>query len=392
LPVIDAQRCLGCNACVDACPYDALEVRRYVAVLSRPDACCGAGPCLPSCPNGSLSLVEGDAPSLGPRLSPELEALERPGLFLAGDITGGTLIRNALRQGVAVARTVAGRLGGGKVASSRRAPGLWDLVVIGAGPAGLAAGLTASSLGLSVLVLDQAGIAASIRRFSREKLVLDTPHADDEQLPLFVGDAKKEELIERWLLRVRQARLEVREDARVLGLAPRTDGEPFAVSTELADGTPAVYRARQVLLAAGNRGSPRLLDAPVPEVAAPRVHYELSDARAFAGRRTVVVGLGDVAMETALALAAQPGCAVTVVHRGAAFRRGSQRNIDAVSALVAKGRVSLLLGARVTRVDPASIELDTGSRRTSLAYDALFVHLGNVRSSALLEACGLSRT
>src|SRR6185295_10755779 len=79
LPVIDAARCLGCSACVDACPYDALAVKRYVAVLARPEACCGAGPCQEACPNGSLSLVQGDAPVRGPRLSAELEALDRPG-------------------------------------------------------------------------------------------------------------------------------------------------------------------------------------------------------------------------------------------------------------------------------------------------------------------------
>jgi thioredoxin reductase/ferredoxin len=383
LPVIDAARCLGCHACVDACPYDALEIRRYVAVLARPDACCGAGPCQASCPNGSLSLVTGGAPMPGPSLSPELESLARPGIFLAGDVTGGALIRNAIRQGVLVARAVAAR------PRSRSGACEYDLVIVGAGPAGLAAGLTARAAGLSVVVLEQAGLAASVRRFSRDKVVLDTPSDDDEKLPLFIGDAHKEELIERWQRAVREARLDVRERTRVLSVTPQQGSEvPLQVAAEL-DGEPVVFRARFVLVASGGRGSPRLLDVPVPDTAAGRVHYELSDARAFAGERVVVVGLGDVAMETALALAAQPGTEVTVIHRGSGFRRGSQRNIDAVSALVARGKLRLLLGARVKRVTDTELLLELAGVERAVAYDSLFVHIGSIRSESLLGAAGL---
>jgi thioredoxin reductase/NAD-dependent dihydropyrimidine dehydrogenase PreA subunit len=382
LPVIDAARCLGCHACVDACPYDALEVRRYVAVLARPDACCGAGPCQTSCPNGSLSLVEGGAPVQGPALSSELGLRERPGIFLAGDVTGGSLIRSAIRQGALVATAVAAR-------GRARARGeLQDLVIVGAGPAGLAAGLEARARGLSVLVLEQAGLAASIRRFSREKLVLDAASEADEKLPLWIGDTHKEELIERWQRAVRSARLDVREGVRVLGVTPGQGSDAtFRVAAEL-DGAPVTFHARFVLIAVGGRGSPRLLDAPVPESALARVHYELSDARAFAGQRVVVVGLGDVAMETAQALAAQPGTEVTVIHRGAGFQRGSQRNIDALSALVARGKVRLVLGARVKRVMDAELELEIAGLVRAVTYDSLFVHVGSIRSKSLLGVLG----
>jgi thioredoxin reductase len=131
-----------------------------------------------------------------------------------------------------------------------------------------------------------------------------------------------------------------------------------------------------------------LLDVPIVEAAVARVHYELSDARAFAGERVVVVGLGDVAMETALALAAQPGTRVTVIHRGSGFRRGSQRNIDALSALVARGKLRLVLGARIKRVGEAALELEIEGGDREVAYDSLFVHIGSVKSEALLRALG----
>jgi thioredoxin reductase/NAD-dependent dihydropyrimidine dehydrogenase PreA subunit len=384
LPVIDPARCLGCEACVDACPFDALEVRRYVAVLARPDDCCGAGPCQEACPNGSL-LLRGEPVALeGPVLSEALECPERRGLFLAGDVTGGSLVRNAVRQGVAVAETIARRkraYGQGPIAH--------DLIVVGAGPAGLAAALRAQALGLTVRVLEQASIAESIRRFSRGKLVLDAG-SSDEQAPLWLGDAPKEELLKRWLYDVRSARLDVREGSRVMDISandPTIGGFSVTVEREARRET---QRAAQVLIAAGARGTPRALPVPVPESLEGRVHYELSDARTFAGKRVIVVGLGDVAMETALALAAQPGSEVSVAHRAAGFRRGKQRNIDALSALVARGRVKICFRTEVEGFGPSALVVRCDGKRSVLPFDALFVHIGSVPAHDLLRAAGVA--
>ncbi|MGG7377362.1 NAD-binding protein, partial [Escherichia coli] len=71
------------------------------------------------------------------------------------------------------------------------------------------------------------------------------------------------------------------------------------------------------------------------------VHYHLFDARSFEGKRVVIVGLGDVAMEAAIALSRQPNTAVTVVHRGDGFTRGKSRNIAEVRRLADAGRIGL---------------------------------------------------
>jgi thioredoxin reductase/NAD-dependent dihydropyrimidine dehydrogenase PreA subunit len=383
LPVVDTARCLGCHACVDACPYDVLEVRRYVAVVARADACCGAGPCETRCPNGSLTLAA-SGPRVEPPFLPNLEVRDRPGVFLAGDITGGSLIRNALRQGVVVARAVKERRG-----SSPCLGEVVDLVVIGAGPAGLAAALTAKELGLRAVVLEQATFAESIRRFSRQKLVLDVGDDPGERLPLFIGDVRKEELVERWSYDVRRARLDLREGLRAVDLGPPDRSGIRRVVVEDRRGGRSSVAGRAVLVAIGRRGAPRELDVPVDPAVLTRVHYELSDARAFAGTRAVVVGLGDVAMETALALAAQPGTRVTVVHRGEGFRRGKRRNIDALSALVARGRVELLLSARVTRISSEGVVLRSARGECVLGFDALFVAIGSLPTTDLARAAGV---
>jgi thioredoxin reductase len=154
-------------------------------------------------------------------------------------------------------------------------------------------------------------------------------------------------------------------------------------------GARSVVLARAVLIAIGRRGTPRQLDVPVDPAMLPRIHYELSDARAFAGQRVVVVGLGDVAMETAIGLAAQPGTRVTVVHRGPRFRRGRKRNIEALSALVARGRVELVLSAQPSRIFRQSVALETPAGTRVLGFDALFVAIGSLPSADLLGTAGV---
>jgi thioredoxin reductase len=144
-----------------------------------------------------------------------------------------------------------------------------------------------------------------------------------------------------------------------------------------------------VLLAIGSRGTPRPLPVPVPDTLESRVHYELSDARAFAGKRAVVVGLGDVAMETALALAAQPGTRVSIVHRGSGFRRGKQRNIDALSAAVARGRIEIWFRAEVECLETRGLVVEAAGERRCLPFDAIFVHIGALPAGELLRSAGL---
>jgi thioredoxin reductase/NAD-dependent dihydropyrimidine dehydrogenase PreA subunit len=388
LPRIDAARCLGCNACVDACPYDVLEIRRYIAVVARPDDCCGAGPCLERCPNGSLTLSLTGVPRAGPELHATLETKARSNLFLAGDVSGGSLIRNALRQGTSVAHAVAERVASARSSGGPTTDGV-DLLIVGAGPAGLAAALTAKELGMSVELIEQASVAESIQRFSRHKLVLDTEAGSDELLPLWIGDAPKEQLLQRWLQTVRTNRLKVRERVRLARLEDSPLGG-FVAHAEGEHGQPLALKARHVLLAIGARGTPRPLGVPIPDAALGRVHYDLSDARAFAGRRVIVVGLGDVAMESAIALAAQQECRVTVVHRGSGFRRGKQRNIETLSRLSARGLVNLLFDARITRVTEASIHIELASGTRTLPYAALFVHIGALPASSLLDDLGFA--
>ncbi|MBK8251164.1 MAG: NAD(P)-binding domain-containing protein [Polyangiaceae bacterium] len=388
LPTINTQTCIGCYACVDACPYNVLEVERYVAVVARPEACCGLVLCAQRCPNGSLTIASGETIGDRPRLSDNLESEDTPGLYLAGDVTGLPLIKNAILQGAhAVSRIFE---------ASKKSPGVKgdavDLLIVGAGPAGISAALRAKELGLSYEVIEQGTVAQSIQNFPRGKLVFDQPLDLPVSGPLWLKESTKEELLAQWLRIVRREQLAVIENTRMLGVHKRDDGL-FSITTEPRDGGSASERrARFVLLAIGQRGSPRRLPIEIPEEVEDRVFYHLADARSFAGKTAIVVGLGDVAMETAIALARQPDTRVSVVYRGDDFSRGQGRNIQTLKRLVGDGKISLYFRANVQSIAPRHMTVSIappGARIEHLPYDAVFVMIGGVAPWATLRAAGV---
>jgi thioredoxin reductase/NAD-dependent dihydropyrimidine dehydrogenase PreA subunit len=388
LPVINAKTCLGCNACVEACPYDVLEVRRYVAIVARPDACCGLTLCAQICPN--QSLVMRDATSAGvtaavaataaatiPRAG--LESPESPGLYIVGDAGGGSLIRNAVDEGTRAIVAIAGRARPAVTDAD-----LLDTLIIGAGPAGLAAALEARARNLRALTLEQGTMASSLQSFPRGKLVLDAASAAATAAApprLWLAEATKEELLARWTLAVRTEQPPLLEHRRVTALERVSDGTWRVTSTDAraldAAGTATTHRARTVVLAVGRRGSPRRLAVDIPPAMAAHVHYALADAASFAGRRVLVVGAGDVAMETAIALSRQPGTAVALSYRGPDLRRGRARNIAELRRRIAAGAVRAHWSSEVTALAPGAATLATPAGPLRVACDSLFVLIGS---------------
>lgn len=383
LPQVDATSCLGCYACVDACPYDVLEVRRYVAVVARPDDCCGLTLCEQRCPNGSLVVREGEPIEDRPRVSETLESEDVPGLYLAGDLTGLPLIRNAINQGAHAARAAARSLPRGERDSE-----LVDLAIVGAGPAGISAALEAKAQGLTAACVEQGSVAESIRSFPRGKLVFDQPLGMPIAGELWLEESSKEELLAKWLRIVRRERLRILEGVRVTAIEKRD--RAFVVHGSSADG-PRELVARRVVLATGRRGSPRKLDVPVAEDARASVAYSLADARSFAGQRVLVVGLGDTAMETAIALSHQPDTQITISYRGTGFRRGKARNIQELQRLIERGRVRILFQTNVLRIARGHVELSGPGGPQAVQCDAVLVMIGSIPPWDFLESVGVRR-
>lgn len=389
LPIIDASTCLGCYACVDACPYDVLTVERYVAEVAKPDACCGLLLCEQRCPNGSLKVAEGEVVKDRPRTSDALESLDMPGVFLAGDVTGLPLIKNAILQGASVVTEIA------KTISNDKRGDAIDVLVIGAGPAGISAALRAKELDLSCEVIEQGTVAASIQSFPRGKLVFDQPLDVPVVGKLWLKESTKEELLANWLRIVRKERLTIREGERMVRIEKGASGDLIVVSeragerSDDANKETITRRAKRVVVAIGRRGTPRKLPIDIPDACISRVHYALADAKSFEGKKVVVVGLGDVAMEAAIAIARQPNTSVTIVHRGKGFTRGASRNVAEITRMQAQGALTLLFDSAIEKLDERAATVVTSGKPRAVPFDALFVLIGNIAPHATLQAAGV---
>src|SRR5262249_38935418 len=138
------------------------------------------------------------------------------------------------------------------------------------------------------------------------------------------------------------------------------------------------------------RGTPRTIPLAVAPGDEGKISYALADARAFSGSRVLVVGLGDTAIEAAIALA-HAGAEVTVSYRGEGFTRGKERNVAELRALAARARVALLFQSRLVAVAPRTATLEVGGARRMLANDAVFVLVGGTPSWDLVTRAGVKR-
>jgi thioredoxin reductase/NAD-dependent dihydropyrimidine dehydrogenase PreA subunit len=370
-PVVDPQRCIGSSGCVKACPEGAIGVINGKAQLVNPSACIGHGACVASCPFDAIKLVFGserrgiDIPNVKPNFETNV-----PGIFIAGELGGMGLIRKAVEQGRQAITSIKAMAGGGADL---------DAVIVGAGPAGIAAGLGAIQHKLKYVVLEQEdALGGTVYHYPRNKIAMTAPVS----LPLIgkmnFNEVSKEALLQFWQRVVRKSGLKIRFNERMESIE-RTHGR-FTVKT--ARGT---YAARTVLLAVGRRGTPRKLGVPGEEL--PKVVYRLVDAEQYRGQRVLVVGGGDSALEAALALAEQPGTKVALSYRGDAFNRVKPKNRERLEA--AGRRIQVLLGSTVERIGAREVALRLGERSVSLPNDAVVISAGGVLPTDLLKKAGI---
>ena len=378
-PVIDTVRCIGCGSCVKACPeqpeHHVLGLIGNKAQLVSPSDCIGHGACRSACPVEAITLVFGSA-QRGidiPLLSPSFESTV-PGIFIAGELGGMGLIRNALSQGMQAVNAIH------KHRPKARGAGALDLLIVGAGPAGFAASLTALSHGLKFATVEQDSLGGCVFQYPRAKMVMTSPVTLPLVGRLRFGHTSKEALLEFWRGVERKMNLPMRYGERVESIGREGDG--FLVRT-----TRGEHRAASVLLAIGRRGTPRKLDVPGEEL--PKVVYRLVDPEQYGGQDVLVVGGGDSALEAAASVAESGGRQVTLSYRGDAFSRAKPRNRERIAAAARSGRLQVLLESQVRRIGPASVVLAFQGRELELANDAVIVSVGGILPAEFLQRVGV---
>ncbi len=387
-PRIDPGRCMGSAACVRACPEKTvLGLVDNRAVLINASACIGHGACEAVCPVEAIDLVFGTV-RRGVDIPRVRESFETnvPGLSIAGELGGMGLIRNAVTQGrQAVEHLAAGLRADGPATDDPDAARRVDLLVVGAGPAGIAAALAAQRAGLGVRVLEQGTPGGTILSYPRRKLVMTQPMALPGEPPWLDREVRKEDLLERFQLVLETRKPEIRCGEQVVEVRREAGG--FRVATRLADGGGAEHFARRVLLAIGRRGTPRRMGVPGEECS--RVQYQLGEPEAWTGEPCVVVGGGDSALEGALRLAEAGASKVSLVHRGDSVSRAKPANQEAIHAAVAAGKLDLRLSTRPVAVTEQGLMVEDGQGRHELPAALVLVQIGGELPTALLRQAGI---
>ncbi len=375
-PAIDPAVCLGCGSCATACPErDVIGIIRGKAVLVEPTHCIGHGACAAACPTGAISLVFGtekrgvDIPFVGPDFQTNV-----PGIFIAGELGGMGLIRNAIEQGRQAIDSIRAGL-------PRDRSDMLDVIIIGAGPAGFSATLAAKGFGLRHLTLEQESLGGAVAHYPRGKLVMTGPTILPIVGKVNLKDPSKEALLDFWRSIEKKTGAHIQYEERVAGVAAIKGG--FTVHSERA-----TYQTRTVLLAIGRRGTPRKLGVPGEDLS--KVVYRMIDPEQYAGRKVLVVGGGDSALEAAAEIAEQPGASVTLSYRGDAFSRARQRNRERVERLAADKRARIVLGSDIREISPGHVTIEKGGVTKKGLNDDVIICAGGILPTDFLRSIGIT--
>lgn len=372
-PIINPNKCIGSGACVYACPEGAIGIIRGKGHLINPTLCIGHGACAAACPHDAITLVFGtekrgmDIPQLKPNFETNVN-----GIYIAGELGGMGLIRKAVEQGRQALESIA---------KSRGSSNQLDVLIVGAGPAGISASLGAMEHQLkSVTVEQEDSLGGTVYHYPRNKIVMTAP----VKLPIIgevkMGEISKESLLEFWQGVVKKAGLKINFNERMEKIASHKQG--FTVTTNRA-----TYETKSVLLAIGRRGTPRKLGVPGEEQS--KVVYRLVDPEQYRNQSVLVVGGGDSALEAALAIADEPGTSVTISYRSEAFGRVKQKNRERLQQAEAIGRVKVVLNSGVKEISPEGVTLVQKEDTMELNNDVIIVCAGGILPTPFLKEIGI---
>jgi thioredoxin reductase (NADPH) len=380
-PHIDATYCIGCAACTAVCPEaDVLAMLGGKAVIVNGHKCIGHSLCAEVCPVGAITMVMA-GPSVAadmPYLTSEYETTMQ-NLFIAGELGGLALIKNAIGQGRDCVDTIANRII--SLRGAKPALGVYDVLVVGAGPAGISASLRAIERKLSHVTLDEGELGGTVAKYPRQKLVMTSP----VEFPMYgkfkKKELSKEELIAFWNKVLARVDFNFRKGEKVTDIT-KGQGGIFTVVTGTGQ-----YRAHAVVLALGRNGSPRKLGVTGEDL--PKVMYRLIEADHYVNKRILVVGGGDSAIEAAMGLAHQVGNRVTLSYRRESFTRIKERNSQRISDCIRAGKVNVVFNSVPAEFKPDSVVLDVQGQTQKLPNDFVWIFAGGEPPNAFLKKIGV---
>jgi thioredoxin reductase/Pyruvate/2-oxoacid:ferredoxin oxidoreductase delta subunit len=379
-PYIDLSTCIGSAACITACPEkDILGISDGKATVIKASNCVGHGACFHACPVEAISL----------RIGTEKRGVELPhvnqdfetnvaGIYIAGELGGMGLIKNSIEQGTQAIDNIAKN-------KKAKEDGVYDVIIVGAGPAGIAATLNSKKHGLTSLTLEQDSLGGTVYTFPRKKLVMTAPM----DLPLYgkvkLYDTSKAELLTLWEKVIKEHNLVINEHTKVESILPQTDGK-FKVTTDKNE----VYCGHNVLIAIGRRGTPKKLN--VPGESLQKVAYRLIESDRIQDEKIVVVGGGDSAVECALLL--KDNNKVLLSYRKDKFSRIKPKNREKVEAAIEDGSLEVAFNTNVLAINEENVMLNYSETGETLKIenDLVYIYAGGELPTSFLQKAGIEIT
>jgi len=377
-PVIDPGTCIGSGACIEACPEK--DILGWVSGKSKcinTSRCVGHGACFHACPVQAISLVIGTE-KRGvelPHVSQEFET-NVPGVFIAGELGGMGLIKNAVEQGKQAVENITK-----KISKSGKAD--FDIAIIGAGPSGISATLTAKKNKLRYITFEQDTLGGTVFSFPRAKVVMTSPM----DLPLYgklkLFETSKTELISIWRDVIQKNDIKINEQEKVESISK--EGDYFSVTT-----TKGNYKASSILLTIGRRGTPRKLGAKGENKE--KVYYRLLEPELIHNQHVLVVGGGDSEIESAMLMADEKNH-VTLSYRSDKFSRIKPKNYERIEEYSKSKKLNVTFNSVVEEIfdDKVSLIIN-GSEKKSIRNDLVYVFAGGELPTQFLEKIGIKIT
>src|SRR5215471_493099 len=446
-PVINAELCIGCHACVEACPHDVLAIVDGIASPVALDQCMEDTACQVECPtNPKACVVVNTKKKIPPRKVPvrnQRFMTNVDGIYLIGDVSGVPLIKNAVNEGAQVLDCILE-----EVNRERKANGAdYDVAIIGMGPAGLSAAVLAKQRGLKVLALEQDTVASTIQNYPAGKYVFFKPDTvvGKGGIPIPGAGEIKEDILRAWEQKIKASELNIHEQESCVDI--KRGENVFVVLTEKGKSRQAAsYSADIVVLAIGNRGAPMKLGVPGEDLKLslppdPRasthcmscggarkegqrfctrcgvefdemnlsrrlddkVKYKLQDPDDYSGKKCIVVGAGNSAIEAAVDLCGMKrdekgrisfvrDNEVTLVVRSdfkGDLKLGNKMNVyDCMDA----GRIKVYFRTGIKEISEIQVVLqDIGSKeeKARIPNDYVFALIGAEKPIRFLQSLGI---
>jgi len=376
-PLIDPAKCMGCAACVSACPEkNVLGIINQKAVLIAPASCIGHGVCKLACPFGAITLVYGtqkrgvDIPFVQPNFETNI-----PGIFITGELGSMGVIRNAIEQG-RLAITEIGR----QSRKKEKIPGVHDVVIVGAGPAGFSASLSALKQKLDYVTLEQDSLGGMLSRFPKDKVITTYPIVFPFAGKVHLNGLVKEQVLKLWQDIESRSGVKINYFERADEVT-RQDKYLTVVTQK------NVYQTQAVLLAIGRRLISKKLCVPGEEKS--KVVYKFADPQQYQGQHVLVVGGGDAAIEAALELSGVSGTTVTLSYRGENFSCVKQANLVNLNAGCQSRKLKVFLSSNVEIIRDKEVLLEQLGKEILLQNDAVIVCGGGVLPIPFLKEIGI---